>query len=245
MPRYKLIVEYDGTPFSGWQRQDEFTTVQGCIEDAIFKFCQERVTVSASGRTDAGVHARAQVAHFDSPKELDLLKIIGALNFHLQPHPIVIHNAEQTPDDWHSRFSARERSYQYRIINRRAPLAIELNRAWQVIDHLEADKMNEAAKTLIGTFDFTTFRDSACQAKSPIRSISHISVRREGDEVLLDIAAPSFLHHMVRNIIGSLLWVGTGKWTVADFIAARDAKDRTKGGMTAPSCGLYFMNVKY
>lgn len=246
MKRYKLVIEYDGTPFSGFQRQEDgILTIQSCIEEAIFRFSQECVTVMVAGRTDAGVHARGQVAHFDIEKHLDVAKIAGALNYHLEKWPIVIHEAALMPDDWHSRFSAIGRAYRYRIINRRTPLAIELNRAWWVVAPLNERAMHEAAQTLVGTFDFSTFRDSDCQAKSPVKTLSKISVTREGEEIFLDVEAPSFLHHMVRNITGTLLHVGTGKWTVEDFIKARDAKDRRQGGVTAPACGLYFLRVMY
>ena len=198
-----------------------------------------------SGRTDAGVHALAQVSHFDSTRSLDTEKIVGALNFHLQPHPIVIHEAEEMPDDWHCRFSARSRSYCYRIINRKTPLAIDLHRAWWITAPLDADLMHQAARHLIGTHDFSSFRDSDCQAKSPTKTIKEISVRRVEDEIFIEVCAPSFLHHMVRNITGSLVNVGNNKWSVDDFIKVRDAKDRKAGGVTAPACGLYFVKVEY
>ncbi|TAH37749.1 MAG: tRNA pseudouridine(38-40) synthase TruA [Alphaproteobacteria bacterium] len=245
MNRYKIIIEYDGTPFVGWQRQNNGTSVQGCLEEAIYKFCQERVTVTGAGRTDAGVHALSQVAHFDCARDLDSFKISEALNFHLHPHPIAILGAEKVDENFHARFSAKERSYIYRIVNRRAPLAVDRNRAWQIPLPLDAEAMQQAAQHLVGTHDFSTFRDSECQAKSPIKTLHEISVARDGENISVFVRAPSFLHHMVRNITGSLVQVGLGKWGVENFIRVRDAKDRKVGGPTAPPDGLYFLKVSY
>ncbi len=245
MNRYKLTIEYDGSPFVGWQRQNNGVSVQGCIEEAIFKFCQERVTITGAGRTDAGVHALGQVAHFDCARDLDSFKISEALNFHLHPHPIAILSAEKVDESFHARFSAKERSYIYRIVNRRAPLTVDRGRGWLVASPLDHIIMEQAAQNLVGTYDFTTFRDSECQAKSPVKTIHEIKLQRNFDEIMLYIRAPSFLHHMVRNITGSLMLVGTGKWSIDDFINARDAKDRTKGGPTAPPDGLCFLKVMY
>ncbi len=246
MPRYKLTIEYDGTNFVGWQRQNNGVSVQECVEDAIFKFCQERVSITAAGRTDSGVHALGQVAHFDTARtDLDCFKISEALNFHLQPHRIAILSAEKVDENFHARFSAIERSYRYRIVNRRTPLTVDFGRAWHIVPQLDHESMHTAAQNLVGAFDFTSFRDSRCQAKSPIRTIHEINVTRQDDNVFLFVRAPSFLHHMVRIITGSLAHVGQGKWTAQDFISARDAKDRKYGGPTAPPDGLYFLKVEY
>ncbi len=253
--RYKLIIEYDGTGFSGFQRQAEVISIQGVIEEAIFKFCQERVTLNVAGRTDAGVHALAQVAHFESPRVLDTAKILGGLNYHLYPHRVAILQVEVAADDFHARFSAKGRAYAYRIISRRAPLTIDADRAWQVTGELDLPAMQAAAQHLIGTFDFSTFRDSDCQGKSPIKTVDELRLREVFSdspfpvtgqrEIVLSIRARSFLHHMVRNITGSLVQVGLGRWSVEDFIRARDAKDRRAGGPTAPAHGLYFLGVEY
>lgn len=253
--RYKLIIEYDGTNFFGLQRQADAPTIQATVEDAIFKFCQERVTLHVAGRTDAGVHARAMVTHFESPRVLDVEKMAGGLNFYLHNRPITILSATLAADDFHARFSAKSRAYEYRIVNRRAPLAIDDNRAWHVIGDLDVTTMQAAAQHLIGTHDFSTFRDSDCQGKTPIKTVTALHLddttrqsaipELHGRDIVLFIRARSFLHHMVRNITGSLVQVGLGKWSVEDFIRARDAKDRKMGGPTAPSCGLYFLDVEY
>ncbi len=264
MPRYKLLIEYDGTPFVGWQRQAKGISIQQSIEEAIEKFCQEKTPLTGAGRTDAGVHARGQVAHFDVSRELDIEKMADAINFYLRPKPIAILHAEKTNDDFHARFSARERSYVYRIVNRRTHLTIDANRAWHVIGDLDWEKMHQAAQHLVGTHDFTSFRHSECQAKSPVRTVHEIKVychpeRSEGsdskeilrsltlpqDDIFIYISAKSFLHHMVRNITGSLVMVGSGKWSVEDFIRARDERERAQGGPTAPPDGLYFLSVLY
>ncbi len=245
MPRYKLTIEYDGTGFVGWQRQDNGLSVQQCLEEAIFKYRGETAPVTASGRTDAGVHALGQVVHFDLTRGDDTDTVRDAINFHLRPHGISVLQAEEVDQHFHARFSAVERQYIYKIGTRRAPYMIQANRLWHVPVPLDADAMNEAARHLVGTYDFTTFRDSACQAKSPIKTVSEIGLTREQDIISLFIRAPSFLHHMVRNITGSLMYVGSGKWSVEDFISARNAKDRTKGGPTAPPDGLYFLKAVY
>jgi len=251
--RYKLLIEYDGTNFVGWQRQNNGVSIQGCIEDAIEKFCQIRTSVTAAGRTDAGVHARGMAAHFDSERELDVHKIADAINFYLRPNPITILSAELAGDDFHARFSAHERAYIYRIANRRPPLAIDRNRAWQIPMPLNAAAMHIAAQQLIGTFDFTSFRDAQCQAKSPVKTIHEIRVTSpdppfptpHSREIEIFVRAPSFLHHMVRNITGSLVEVGLGKWIIDDFIRVRDARDRSQAGVTAPAHGLYFLWARY
>lgn len=248
MTRWKLTIEYDGTPFSGWQHQDHAPSVQEEIEKALFKFCGQKLRLHAAGRTDAGVHARGQVAHFDldyGDRALsghDLAKAINAL---VRPNAIGILSAEVVPEDFHARFSAKNKFYCYKIINRNAPLTLELNRAWAIHKPLDDKLMHDAAQMLLGQHDFTTFRDTACQGKSPVKSISRFDVIRTGHEIRFEVEGRSFLHHQVRNMVGTLTLVGEGKWTKDDMAAAFAARDRTKGGMTAPSDGLYLMRVDY
>ena len=245
MPRYRLTLEYDGTPFVGWQRQDNGPSVQAALEAAVARFSGETVTATAAGRTDAGVHARGQVAHIDLAKDWDAFRVSEALNHHLRPDPVAVLDAATVDATFHARFSATERRYRYRIVNRRAPLALDRERAWQVNLPLDADAMHTAAARLIGKHDFSTFRASLCQAASPVKTLSAIIVARDGDSVLIDVAAPSFLHHQVRNIAGTLLLVGLGKWSADDVAAALAARDRARGGETAPAHGLYLMAVRY
>ncbi|MCA1909821.1 MAG: tRNA pseudouridine(38-40) synthase TruA [Magnetospirillum sp.] len=245
MARFKLLVEYHGTPFVGWQRQDNGASVQGCLEEAIFKLSGERVTVTAAGRTDAGVHATGQVVHFDLDKDFTAERVQGGLNFHLKPHPIAIRAAEAVSDDFHARFSALGRSYLYRIINRRAPLAIDADRAWWVAVRLDADAMHEAAQVLLGRHDFTSFRAAACQAQSPDKSLDVLDVTRIDEEIRIVAQARSFLHHQVRNMVGTLKLVGEGKWNAERVRQALAARDRSAAGPTAPPEGLYFTGVKY
>lgn len=245
MPRYKLTIEYDGTPFFGWQRQVEQVSVQAAIEAAVFAFSGDQVTIHAAGRTDTGVHARAQVAHADLSKEWPVDTVRDALNFHLRPQPISILNAERVPESFEARFSALRRHYLYRIINRRADLALEKNRAWMVPVALDAEAMHAAAQALVGEHDFTTFRAAECQAKSPVKTLDQISVSRQLDEVVITCSARSFLHHQVRSFVGSLKMVGQGRWPVDEMRLALVAKDRKRCGPVAPACGLYFMKVDY
>jgi tRNA pseudouridine38-40 synthase len=245
MPRYKLLLEYDGTPFVGWQRQDNGPSVQAAIEDAVFAFCGERAIVHGAGRTDTGVHALAQVAHVDLSRIVPAKTVRDALNFHLRPAPIVVVAAEPVDDGFHARFSATQRRYVYRILNRPSPPALGRNRAWWVPVLLDAEAMGRAASTLIGRHDLSTFRAALCQATSPVKTIDHLAVDRDGEMVAIDIRARSFLHHQVRNIAGSLALVGRGKWSQADFADAFAARDRRRGGPTAPACGLYLVAVDY
>lgn len=245
MPRYKLTIEYDGTNTLGWQRQQEGITIQGVLEDAIVKFCGETVEVVGAGRTDAGVHAIAQVAHVDFAEEHDIERIQGAINFHLKPHLVSVLKVESVTDDFHARFSAVERGYVYKIINRRPRLALHHGHYWQVPLPLDVSAMQQAADLLIGEHDFTTFRDSECQAKHAVRTLDEVTLKQDGEQILIYVRAQSFLHHMVRNITGTLAQVGLGKWNVQDVATALNAKDRTKGGPTAPAHGLYLTHVKY
>ena len=244
MFRYKLIIEYDGTNYCGWQYQEVLPTVQGCIERAVEKLCGSRQYVQCSGRTDAGVHALGQLAHVDLPIKYDDHKVQGALNHYLKDEAIVIISAQLTTPEFHARHNSVERGYKYIIANRQAPLALEDNRVWQVPYKLNVEAMQNAAKLLLGTHDFTTFRDSECQANSPIKTLDEITITQEGDKIYFFTRAKSFLHHQVRNMVGSLIMVGRNKWTIEDFKMALDAKDRKRGGPTAPPYGLYFLYAK-
>jgi tRNA pseudouridine38-40 synthase len=245
MTRYRITVEYDGSGFVGWQRQDNGPSVQAAIEAAVFKFSGETVTVYGAGRTDAGVHARGQVAHFDLGKQTTERTVADALNAHLRPAPISILRAERAADDFDARLSARGREYLYRIVNRRAPLALDAGRAWYVPVALDAQAMHGAAQRLIGRHDFTTFRAAICQARSPLKTLDALAVARDGEEIRVRARARSFLHHQVRNMVGTLKLVGEGKWTADDVSAALAARDRRRGGPTAPPEGLYLMAVRY
>ena len=245
MPRFKLTIEYDGTGFQGWQRQDNGQSIQATIERAVLGFCQTETTVHAAGRTDAGVHATHQVAHVDLPKDYRPDTVRDALNFHMGSPQVVILGAEAVGDDFHARFSAVGRTYLYRIINRRAPLGINRHQAWWVPVPLDADAMEQAARRLLGKHDFTTFRAKECQAKSPLKTLDVLRVARNGEEIGIVAEARSFLHHQVRNMVGSLKLVGEGKWTPDDMSRALDARDRKAGGPTAPPTGLYLTGVVY
>jgi tRNA pseudouridine38-40 synthase len=245
VPRYKLTIEYDGTPFVGWQRQSEGSSIQQLLEEAVAKFCGERVTAYGAGRTDAGVHALAQAAHLDLAKPADPFRIMEAVNFHLKPHPVAILECREAAPDFHARFSAIERRYRYRIANRRAPLTLDRNRAWRVIMPLDAGAMHAAAQILVGHHDFTSFRATDCQADSPVKTLDALDVTRLGEEIEVTARARSFLHHQVRNMVGTLKLVGEGKWNARDVAKALAARDRAAAGATAPAEGLYLVAVKY
>jgi len=245
MPRYRLTIEYDGGPFVGWQRQDNGTSIQGSIEAAITQFSGESVTVIGAGRTDAGVHAMGQVAHFDLVKEFPAQKVCDALNHFLRPAPIAILDAAEAAPDFHARFSATARHYLFRIITRRAPLVLDRGHAWHVVKELDADAMHEAAQTLVGTHDFTTFRAAECQAHSPVKTLDKLTVRRALDEIVVEASARSFLHHQVRSIVGTLKLVGEGKWRPRDVAAALQARDRRRCGTVSPPDGLHLVRVNY
>jgi tRNA pseudouridine38-40 synthase len=245
MPRYKLVLEYDGGPFQGWQRQSEGPSVQASLEAAVLAFCGEAVQVTAAGRTDAGVHARGQVAHLDLAREVALDTLRNALNHHLRPQPVVVLDAAPVGEDFHARFDARMRHYRYRIVNRRAPLALDRGRAWLVPRRLDAEMMHEAGQRLVGRHDFASFRSALCQAKSPVKTLSHLTVVRCGSEIELWARARSFLHHQVRNMVGTLKLVGEGRWSVDRIDAVLAARDRAAAGPTAPACGLCLMQVDY
>jgi tRNA pseudouridine38-40 synthase len=245
MPRYRLLLEYDGAPFTGWQRQDNGPSVQGALEDAIEKLSAMRVTVTGAGRTDAGVHARGQVAHFDLEKEYDDETVRDALNAHLRPHPIAILQASRVAADFHARFSATGRHYQYRILSRRSPPTLDRGHVWHVARALDAAAMHDAAQVLVGRHDFTTFRSVQCQAKSPDKTLDRLDVTAQGEEIVVYARARSFLHHQVRSMVGSLKLVGEGKWTARLLQRALEARDRTACGPVAPSDGLTLLGVDY
>jgi tRNA pseudouridine38-40 synthase len=243
--RYRLTLEYDGRPFAGWQRQENAPSVQGALEEAIFRLSGERVTVHGAGRTDSGVHALGQAAHFDLVKEFTGDKIRDALNHHLKPAPVAVLEAAMAPEDFSARFSATARHYLYRILCRRAPAALDAGRVWHVVRALDAQAMHAGAQALVGQHDFTTFRAAECQAKSPVKTLDRLDVARVGDEVHVNASARSFLHNQVRSIVGSLKLVGEGKWMPRDMKHALEARDRAECGPVAPPEGLYLVRVDY
>ena len=245
MPRYKLTLEYDGTSFVGWQIQDNGPSVQGRLAQAIKAFSGEDTIPRGAGRTDAGVHALGQVAHFDLAKDWATDKVRDALNAQVRPDAISVLACERATDDFDARFSATARHYLYRIVTRRAPLALDRNRAWHVVHTLDAAAMHEAAQALIGHHDFTTFRSAECQAASPVKTLDRLAVTQTGDDIMIEASARSFLHNQVRSMVGSLKLVGEGKWAAADLKQAFHARNRGACGPVAPACGLYLMRVDY
>jgi tRNA pseudouridine38-40 synthase len=254
MKRWKLTVEYRGEGFAGWQRQEHLMSVQQAIEEALYKFCQQEITIHAAGRTDAGVHALGQVVHFDldyGTRPLTGFDLAKAINAHLRPHPVSIVHAEEVLEDFHARFGAINKLYRYRIVSRPSFLAVDHGLAWHCKRDLDAQAMHDAAQILLGHHDFTTFRDSQCQAKSPMKTLDRLDITSRpydengGQEIIVEAESLSFLHHQVRNMVGTLALVGEGKWNKADVRSALEAKDRTKGGPTAPAEGLYLVRVDY
>jgi tRNA pseudouridine38-40 synthase len=245
LTRFRLTVEFDGRPFMGWQRQAHGPSVQQAIEEAAAAITGEGATLHAAGRTDAGVHAFAMAAHVDIAKPIAAFRLSEGLNARLRPLPVAILSAEAVAEDWHARFSCIGRRYLYRIVNRRAPLALEAGRAWQVAVPLDAEAMDKAAQALVGRHDFTTFRSAHCQSDSPVKTLDRLAVRRSGDVIEIEAAARSFLHHQVRSMVGCLQLVGRGKWSAADLAAALAAKDRAALGLNAPPDGLYFVEALY
>jgi tRNA pseudouridine38-40 synthase len=245
MPRYKLTIEYDGTPFVGWQVQRDGLSVQGVVSKAIAAFAGEQATVHGAGRTDAGVHALGQVAHIDLRRPWRADRVRDAMNAQLRPHPVAVIAAEQVADDFDARFSATRRHYLYRVVNRRADLTLDRNRAWRVPRPIDSEAMHAAAQGLIGRHDFTTFRAADCQARSPVKTLDRLDVARRDDEVLIRASARSFLHHQVRSMVGSLIWVGEGRWSPRDLAAALAARSRSACGPVAPPDGLYLAAVEY
>jgi tRNA pseudouridine38-40 synthase len=245
MPRYKLTIEYDGAPFCGWQIQVDQVTVQGVLTAAVEALTGERSLVQGAGRTDAGVHARGQVAHVELSREWPTDTVRDALNAHLRPHPVAVLMAERVADDFNARMSAVKRHYLYRIINRRADLTLDAGHAWRVPKPLDAAAMHAAAQRLVGKHDFTTFRSTECQAASPVKTLDQLDVLRDGDQVNIIASARSFLHNQVRSMVGSLVHVGDGRWSADDLAAALAARNRTACGQVAPPDGLYLVRVDY
>lgn len=245
MPRYRITIEYDGTPFAGWQIQASEPTIQGALAEAIGRFSGEAVNPRGAGRTDAGVHAFAQTAHFDLEKDWDPFRVREAINFYLKPRPIVVLEAERVAGTFDARFSATARHYLYRLLPRRAPPALERNRVWWLPIALDAEAMHHAARALVGRHDFTTFRAAQCQANSPLRTLDQFDVSRAGEEIHVRASARSFLHNQVRSMVGSLKLVGEGKWSPTDLAHALTARSRAACGPVAPAAGLYFVRADY
>lgn len=243
--RYKIVVEYDGQPFMGWQRQAHGPTVQATIEDAAQTICQEQIIVHAAGRTDAGVHGLGMVAHFDVNRTITPFRLMEGLNARLRPAPIAILSCEPVADDFHARFSCLARHYEYRIINRRPPLTLDARKAWRIAATLDADAMHAAAQALVGLHDFTTFRSVHCQSASPVKTLDRLDVIRSDDRIRIFARARSFLHHQVRSMVGCLAMVGEGKWSTDDLKSALEARDRRALGFNAPPDGLYFLKADY
>lgn len=243
--RFKLVVEFDGRPFMGWQYQDHGPSVQGALEAAVERITGEQALVQSAGRTDAGVHALAMVAHVDIARPMTPFRLMEALNAQLRPDPVAVLACEVAPPDFHARFSATARRYRYRIVNRRAPLTLEAGLAWRVPTPLDHAAMHAAAQLLVGHHDFTTFRSVQCQAASPVKTLDRLVVMRHGDEVVVETQARSFLHHQVRSMVGALKFVGTGKWSARDLERALAARDRAALPVNAPPDGLYFTGVDY
>jgi tRNA pseudouridine38-40 synthase len=245
MTRWRLTIEYDGGPFMGWQRQENGPSVQGQVESAIFRMTGELASVHGAGRTDSGVHALAMSAHVDIEKTLTAHRLRDGLNALVRPDPIAILAAEPVADDWHARFSCIGRRYEYRILNRRAPAAIERGHVWHIATPLDVKAMAQGAAMLVGRHDFTTFRSAQCQSKSPVKTLDRLEIIRDGERVRIAAAARSFLHHQVRSMVGCLAMVGRGQWAPADIQAALDARDRAALGLNAPPDGLYFVEAIY
>ena len=245
MTRWRLTIEYDGGPFMGWQRQDNGPSVQGQVESAIFRMTGELASVHGAGRTDSGVHALAMSAHVDIAKTLTAHRLRDGLNALVRPDPIAILATSEVGDDWHARFSCIGRRYEYRILNRRAPPAIERGRVWHIATPLDVEAMAEGAAILVGRHDFTTFRSVQCQSKSPVKTLDRLDIIRDGEHIRIAAAARSFLHHQVRSMVGCVVMVGRGQWSLADIRQALDARDRAALGLNAPPDGLYFVEAVY
>ena len=243
MTRYKINIEYDGTDLIGWQKNTQGPSVQSLLEDAIFHFCAEKVEVYSAGRTDAGVHAISMVAHFDLDRDQECETVKRAMNFYLVNKPVSVLNCEKVSDDFHSRFSCTARHYKYVVLNRNSPVVLQKNRVWWVPQKLDIDAMKKAATKLLGKHDFTSFRASECQAKSPIKTLDTCNITQNGDEIIFEFSARSFLHHQVRNMVGTLVEIGMGK--PYDIDAVFEKKDRSAAGITAPASGLYFVSADY
>lgn len=245
MTRWRLTIEYDGGPFMGWQRQEHGPSVQQTLEEALHRMTGELAAFTAAGRTDAGVHALAMSAHVDVTKSLTPHRLREGLNALVRPHPIAVLDVEKVADDWHARFSCLGRRYRYRILNRRAPSALDAGRVWHIAVPLDVEAMAQGAAHLIGRHDFTTFRSAQCQSDSPVKTLDRLDVSRVGDEIHVEAAARSFLHHQVRSMVGCLALVGRGQWAPDDMLKALEARDRAALGLNAPPHGLYFVEAIY
>ena len=245
MSRYRIKIEYDGTPFVGWQFQKNGLSIQEVIQQAIFNFSKEKIVLTGAGRTDSGVHALAQVAHFDLKKKIKKEKILAGINHNLGNKPITILKIKKTNKKFHARFDAKKRTYQYLIINRQSPLTLQKNKAWHVRKKLNLKAMKKGAKILLGTHDFSTFRASSCQAKSPVKTLKNASVKKDGDKIILEFTSKSFLQQQVRSMTGCIKYLGDGKWNIDNFKKALKSKNRIKCAPPAPACGLYLNKVSY
>ena len=245
MERYKIKVEYDGTPFVGWQFQKNGQSIQEVLQNAIFNFSKEKVVVTGAGRTDSGVHAIAQIAHFDLKKKFSKKKFLSGINQHIGNKPVTILKINKVNKRFHSRFDAKERTYQYVIVNRESPLALQKNKAWHIRKKLDIEKMKKGLKLLIGTHDFSTFRSSSCGAKSPIKTMDKVSIKKNKDKIILKFISKSFLQQQVRSMVGCIKYLGDGKWSLKDFNKSLISKNRKRCAPPAPSCGLYLTKISY
>ena len=245
MQRYKIIIEYDGTPFVGWQFQKNGLSIQEILQNAIFNFSKEKVVITGAGRTDSGVHALAQVAHFDLKKQINKKSFLPGINQHIGNKPVTVLKINKTNKIFHARFDAKKRTYQYTIINRQSPLALQKNKAWHIRKKLNVKDMKKGAKLLLGTHDFSTFRASSCGAKSPIKTIEKISIKKNKDKLILEFTSKSFLQQQVRSMVGCIKYVGEGKWKLDDFEQIFRSKKRIRCAPPAPACGLYLKNISY
>lgn len=245
MQRFKIKIEYDGTPFVGWQFQKNGLSIQKVLQDAIFLFSQEKVIVTGAGRTDSGVHALAQIAHFDLKKKVKKNKFIKGINQHIGNKPVTILSVKKVKKKFHARFNAKKRTYQYIIINRESPLALQKNKAWHIRKKLNVEAMKKGTKLLLGTHDFSTFRASSCGAKSPIKTLKKVSIKKNGDKIVIIFTSKSFLQQQVRSMVGCIKYLGDGQWNLDNFETAFKSKNRSKCAPPAPACGLYLTEVKY
>ena len=245
MQRYKIIVEYDGTPFVGWQFQKNGLSIQEILQKAILQLSREKVTVTGAGRTDAGVHALAQVAHFDLKKKIKKSQFLLGANHYMRKNPVTILDIKKTKKKFHSRFDAKKRTYEYIIINRQSSLTLQKNKAWHIRKKLNLKAMKKGAKLLIGTHDFSTFRSSSCGAKSPIKTLKKASIKKNKNKLILTFTSKSFLQQQVRSMVGCIKYLGEGKWKLSDFKSSFQSKSRIKCAPPAPACGLYLKSISY
>ncbi len=245
MQRFKIKIEYDGTPFVGWQFQKNGLSIQKVLQDAIFLFSQEKVIVTGAGRTDSGVHALAQIAHFDLKKKVEKNKFIKGINQHIGNKPVTILSVKKVKKKFHARFNAKKRTYQYIIINRESPLALQKNKAWHIRKKLNVEAMKKGTKLLLGTHDFSTFRASSCGAKSPIKTLKKVSIKKNGDKIVIIFTSKSFLQQQVRSMVGCIKYLGDEQWNLGNFETVFKSKNRSKCAPPAPACGLYLTEVKY